>query len=76
MDANSRSTWNVNSVATDCVDIAVAVSAALCLHLRRLVIDKTGALLVADDFGVTVWRISAARPIGFRFGIDAASVAR
>lgn len=25
-------------------------------------IDKTGALLVADDVGKTVWRVSAARP--------------
>jgi glucose/arabinose dehydrogenase len=27
-----------------------------------LAVDRTGALLVADDVGNTVWRVSAARP--------------
>jgi glucose/arabinose dehydrogenase len=27
-----------------------------------VVIDKTGALLVADDVGNTVWRVTAAAP--------------
>ncbi|MBV8972781.1 MAG: hypothetical protein JO290_10870, partial [Sphingomonadaceae bacterium] len=28
-----------------------------------LAIDKAGALLIADDVGNTVWRVTAAKPV-------------